>query len=139
MAGGKLFEHGHRLVAATVAVLTFSLCFLLLKHRRRDKTLVRLGVFAVVLVVVQALLGALTVKLRLPPWVSSLHQATAMAFFCLVVTLALLTRQRMPQSAGRAVDRQSRARLRAWILPVVGLAYVQICLGAVMRHTRAGL
>jgi len=137
MAGGKLFEHGHRLVAATVAVLTFSLCFLLLKYRRRDKTLVGLGIFAAVLVVVQALFGAMTVKLRLPPWVSSLHQATAMAFFCLVTSLAFLTRQRLSSSVRD--PGQFRKRL-GWItLAVISVTYLQIVAGAVMRHVRAGL
>ena len=137
MAGGKLFEHGHRLVAATVAVLTFSLCFLLLKYRRRDKTLVGLGIFAAVLVVVQALFGAMTVKLRLPPWVSSVHQATAMAFFCLVTSLAFLTRQRLSSSVRD--PGQFRKRL-GWItLAVISVTYLQIVAGAVMRHVRAGL
>jgi len=137
MAGGKLFEHGHRLVAATVAVLMFSLCFLLLKYRRRDKTLVGLGIFAAVLVVVQALLGAMTVKLRLPPWVSSLHQATAMAFFCLVTSLAFLTRQRLNSSA--CDPGQFRKRLGWMTLAVISVTYLQIVAGAVMRHVRAGL
>ena len=139
MVDGKQFEHTHRLVASAVAAMTFVLCAMIIKWRRGDKVLMRLSAFAAALVVIQALLGALTVKLALPAWVSSLHQATAMGFFCVVVTLALLTRQRMPQFAGRPVDPRSRARLRAWILPVVGLAYLQVCLGAVMRHTRAGL
>lgn len=139
MVDGKQFEHTHRLVASAVAAMTFVLCAVIIKRRREDKVLTRLSAFAAALVVIQALLGALTVKLALPAWVSSLHQATAMGFFCVVVTLALLTRQRMPEFAGRAVDGRSRARLRAWILPVVGLAYLQVCLGAVMRHTRAGL
>src|SRR5262245_42596037 len=140
MAGGKLFEHGHRLVAATVAVLTLSLCFLLLKHRRRDKTLVRLGVFAVVLVVVQALLGALTVKLRLPPWVSSLHQATAMAFFCLVTSLAFITRQRLSSSVREIGSVGEFQKRLGWMtLAVISVTYLQIVAGAVMRHVRAGL
>ncbi len=116
MAGGKLFEHGHRLVAGTVAVMTFALSFLLFKYRRRDSALIRLGLIASALVVVQALLGALTVKLRLPPWVSSLHQATAMAFFC-----------------------GFRRRLGHFTLAVIALTYLQIVVGAVMRHARAGL
>ncbi len=139
MVDGKQFEHSHRLVASAVAAMTFALWAMLIKRRREDRVLTRLGAFAAALVVIQALLGALTVKLALPVWVSSLHQATAMAFFCLTVTLAFLTRQRMPGSARRPVDWQARARLRAWILPVVGLSYLQICAGAVMRHTRAGL
>src|SRR5260370_12895945 len=95
MVDGKQFEHTHRLVASTVATMTFLLGGMIFKQRGADRLLKRLGVGAAVLVVLQALLGALTVKLALPAWVSSLHLATAIAFFCTALTLAFLTRQRM--------------------------------------------
>jgi heme A synthase len=139
MVDGKQFEHTHRLVASAVAAMTFVLCAMLFRKRREDRALTRLGAFAAALVVVQALLGALTVKLALPAWVSSLHQATAMAFFSLMVTLAFLTRQRMPDFAAAPIDPDARARLRRWIVPVIAITYLQICAGAVMRHTRSGL
>jgi heme A synthase len=140
MIDGKQFEHTHRLVAGAVAVMTFTLCVALWIKRRRDRTLVALGTVAAGLVVVQALLGALTVKLALPAWVSSTHQATAMAFFCLIVTLAILARQRAP-AAPRAPEAADPARpaLGRWIAWVWGLTYVQMVIGAVMRHTRGGL
>jgi heme A synthase len=139
MLDGKQFEHTHRLVASAVAAMTFVLCVLIFRRRREDRVLKRVGAAAALLVVVQALLGALTVKLALPVWVSSLHQATAMAFFCVAVTLAFLTRQRMPESPLGQSAEQDRARLRRWILPVIAITYVQVCIGAVMRHTRSGL
>ncbi len=139
MVDGKQFEHTHRLVAASVAVMTFGLCVLIIKQRRQDRVLIRLGVFAAALVIVQALLGALTVKLALPAWVSSTHQATAMAFFCLAVSLAFLARQRMLDFAPAPLAATTRARLRRLIAPVIGLTYLQIVGGAVMRHTRSGL
>lgn len=139
MVDGKQFEHTHRLVASAVATMTFALCAMIFRRRRADPVLTRLGAAAVVLVVVQALLGALTVKLALPAWVSSLHLATAIAFFCMTVTLAFLTRQRMPGFSPEPMDAETRARLRRWILPVIAITYLQVCVGAVMRHTRGGL
>lgn len=139
MMDGKQFEHSHRLVASAVAAMTFVLGAMLLRRRRRDRVLARLGALAAALVVVQALLGALTVKLALPAWVSSLHQGTAMAFFSLMVTLAFLTRQRSPGYIAPELPIESRRRLRRATLAVAGLAYLQICGGAVMRHTRGGL
>lgn len=139
MVDGKQFEHTHRLVASGVGAMTFALSAMLIKRRRRDRKLARLGVAAAVLVIFQALLGALTVKLALPAWVSSLHQATAMAFFCLMVSLAFLTRQRLNGAASPApVPRASRS-FRRLVLGVTALTYLQICAGAVMRHTRGGL
>src|SRR6266852_1767036 len=139
MVNGKQFEHTHRLVASAVATMTFVLCAMIFRRRRADRVLTRLGAAAAVLVVVQALFGALTVKLALPAWVSSLHLATAMAFFCTAVTLAVLTRQRMPGFSPQPVDAETRAQLRRWIFPVIAITYLQVCVGAVMRHTRSGL
>ena len=134
MIDGKQFEHTHRLVASFVGVMTFGLCALLFKHRREDRLLTRLGVLAAVGVTVQALLGALTVKLKLPWWVSSAHLATAMAFFCLSVTVAFLTRQRLGPPRAPGSKRLGRA-----VLPVLGLVYAQMVVGALMRHLRGGL
>ena len=137
MIDGKQYEHPHRLTAMLVGAMTLGLCALLFKYRRRDRTLTSLGVLAVCLVMVQALLGRLTVKMALPAWVSSTHQATAMAFFCLVVCLAFLIHQREapPKAASTSLGRRGR-RL---ILPVVFLGYAQVVAGAVMRHTVGGL
>ncbi len=120
MVDGKQFEHTHRLVASAVATMTFVLCAMIFKRRQADRLLKRLGVAAAVLVVLQALLGALTVKLALPAWVSSLHLATAMAFFCTAVTLAFLTRQRMRGDA--AHEKRTRLRIRFSTVPRQDLA-----------------
>ncbi|HEY8207669.1 MAG TPA: COX15/CtaA family protein [Myxococcaceae bacterium] len=133
MRDGKQFEHTHRLVASFVGAMTVGLCALIWKHRREDRLLRRLGTAAVPLVVAQALLGALTVKMKLPVWVSSSHLAIAMAFFSLVVSLAFITRQRLeaPAASAPALFRPAVA--------VAVMAWAQIVLGAVMRHTRSGL
>jgi heme A synthase len=53
-----------------------------------DHRLVALGFGAVGLVIVQALLGALTVWLKLPALVSTAHLAVSMLFFSLILYLA---------------------------------------------------
>src|SRR5260370_343270 len=113
MVGGKLFEHGHRLVAGTVAVMTFALSFLLFKYRRRDSALIRLGLIASALVVVQALLGALTVKLRLPPWVSWFKRAPGLGFFCWIFPLGFPPGRRLREgpAPGGCWDLGFRRRL----------------------------
>ena len=72
MEGGVLFEHGHRLVALAVSVLTVALAVTV--WRRRRETAVRVGsLVALGLVLFQASLGALTVVWKLPLVVSSGH------------------------------------------------------------------
>src|SRR3954466_12989161 len=76
MVGNLFWEHGHRMVATIVGLLTIVLAlYLFFKERRRWVR--RLGAFALVAVVLQGLLGGLTVKLLLPLWVSSAHATLA--------------------------------------------------------------
>jgi heme A synthase len=129
MRGGILYEHGHRLAALLVAVLTAALAMVVFRDRR-ERDLRALAVVAVVLVGFQAALGAITVIYRLPLLVSASHLATSMAFFSLVLYLA----HRLQPGEG-------------WAPPVgrglVGLAaaviYAQIVVGALVRHTGSAL
>jgi cytochrome c oxidase assembly protein subunit 15 len=131
-------EHGHRLIAGTVALLTVALAWLF--RRREERAWVRrIAYLAVVAVLVQALLGGITVLMFLPPAVSVSHAGLAQLFLCLVVTLAMVT-SRAWRRADFTLHREvARRRLAQLAGAVTGLVYVQILLGAVMRHTGAGL
>ena len=137
MTGGVLFEHGHRLVAATVGLLTIVLAIWF--GRKETRAWVRrLAYVAIGAVVAQGLLGGLTVLLRLPPSVSVLHACLAQAFFCVVVLLAVATSKRFLAQGREAVPGEARALFVPWAI-ATGLVYAQLVLGAVMRHTGAGL
>jgi cytochrome c oxidase assembly protein subunit 15 len=129
MIGGVLFEHGHRMVAAFVGMLTVTLMFVL--NRWEPRTWVRwVGRAAVGTVILQGLLGGVTVLLRLPTLVSVSHACLAQAFLCLVVLLAV--------STTRGVD-DARPALTTLAGITTGMIYLQLILGALMRHTGAGL
>src|SRR6185369_16641465 len=86
MEGGVAVEHSHRLAAGAVVILTLALAITLTLARqggaeRRRRTLRNVAWLAMTLVVVQALLGGITVILRLPTPVSTLHTATSLLFF----------------------------------------------------------
>lgn len=138
MTGGVLYEHGHRLVAAAVGALTLILAaWFFLKERRGSVRFT--AVLAAGAVVAQGLLGGLTVLLRLPPSVSVAHACLAQGFFCLTVALALLTsRGFIERDAGPLGDDGSPP---LWALGSASalLVYGQLVLGAIMRHTGAGL
>src|SRR5438093_4090965 len=88
MVGGVFYEHGHRMVAGTVATLMLVLAVWL--AMREPRPWVRaLGFAALGAVILQALLGGMTVLLLLPPAISISHACLAQTFFCLVVTIAL--------------------------------------------------
>src|SRR6476646_5899564 len=92
MVGNLFWEHGHRMVATTVGLLTIVLTIYILRKETR-KWVRRLGVFALLAVIAQGLLGGLTVKLMLPLIVSAAHATLAQLFFCTTVSLAVFTSQ----------------------------------------------
>src|SRR5882724_8519599 len=90
MEGGILFEHGHRMVATTVGMLTIGLAIWLARAEKR-RWMRRLGWVALGAVIAQGLLGGMTVIFLLPKPVSISHACLAQLFFSTTVLIALLT------------------------------------------------
>ncbi len=136
MEGGVLYEHGHRLVATGVGVLTIVLA--VWTARKEPRAPVRaLGWGMLAVVVVQGLLGGATVLLRLPDAVSIAHAGVAQVFFSLTVIMAAVTApvfERRP-APGAGAPRSAHGPAIATVVAI----YLQILLGAVVRHTGAGL
>ena len=135
MVGGIFYEHGHRLIASLVGMLTIVLAVWTWRVEPRPWVR-RLAVLALVLVILQGVLGGLTVLFLLPAPISVGHAGLAQLFFCLTVSLALFT------SAGWRVPARGLAydpRLGRLTLTTTGLIYLQILLGATMRHREAGM
>ncbi len=133
-------EHGHRMFAGTIALLTVLLAILLQRGERRAWVR-RLGWSAVGAVLAQAILGGVTVLLFLPPAVSIAHAGLAELFLCLLTCLAVVTGRSFwatPDSPERAVPAETRG-IASLATATTGMIYVQILLGAVMRHNGAGL
>ncbi len=134
MVGGIFYEHGHRMIAATVGLLTVIQAIWL--QRREPKRFVRiLGWCAVGAVIAQGVLGGLTVIFLLPPAISIGHAGLAEIFLCLNVSMAFFTSKGF--SALRRYERGDAPVVSSTLL--VALVYVQILAGALMRHLGAGL
>ena len=132
-------EHGHRLIAGAIALATVGLAVWVTRREPR-RWVRRLAWLAVGAVLLQALLGGLTVLFFLPLGVSVGHAALAEIFLCLVVTLAVVT---SPAWQGPSPLPAAAAAGAARIAPLATLTtaaiFVQILIGAVMRHLGAGL
>lgn len=130
-------EHGHRLIAGVALILTLILTVWI--ARKEERSWVRkLAYLALGAVLAQAALGGITVLFFLPTAISVSHAGLAQAFLVLVVTLAVVTSrfwlsQRQP-AAG--VDAAGLVGLTS---ATTVLIYLQILVGAVMRHIGAGL
>jgi len=134
MVGGILFEHGHRLIAATVGFLVLVQAFLL--QFFEPKPVVRnLGWLALAAVVVQGVLGGMTVIFQLPLAVSVGHASLAQLFFCLCVAIAFLT-SRFSDSLRIEPGLTGLGPLSKLL---VAALFAQIVIGALMRHKGAGL
>src|SRR5437773_10430415 len=140
-----LIEYGHRLAAAAVSVLVGTLAAYAwwLRHRPPPPStaLRRPGVGAYValgLLIVQVLLGAVTVKLQLPPWTVILHLGTAMLLLATLIVTAkrpMLTPGASPGNTGAGSTPGSRPGLVATI--ALALGFVTVLFGALTANLGA--
>lgn len=113
MTGGVLIEHSHRLLASLVGIFT-----IILAIRTRKK-------IPLILVLIQGILGGLTVIFKLPPLVSIAHLGVSMLYFCSLIYL-------YQDNTGK------RFRPHPVLKYTTILLYFQILLGAFLRHLGAG-
>jgi cytochrome c oxidase assembly protein subunit 15 len=146
MVGGIFYEHTHRLIASTVGFLILVLaCWM---WRAEPRAWVRrLGYLALGAVVTQGILGGITVLWYLPDAISIAHASLAEIVFCLTATIALVQSPgwkrayvRGPAANPSALERLAHDRvLRRVAATTTAFIYLQILIGATMRHTGAGL
>ncbi len=141
MIGGIFYEHGHRMIASFVGLLTIVLAVWLWKAENRGwvKTL---GLAAIGAVIAQGLLGGLTVIFLLPVAVSVSHACLAQLFFCMIVSLAWFTSpswQRQREEPGPCLPDRGAPPLRALCLTANAAVFLQLLMGAALRHKGLGI
>jgi cytochrome c oxidase assembly protein subunit 15 len=135
MVGGVFYEHGHRMAASFVGFLTLVLA--VWTWRREPRAGVRtLGWTALAAVIAQGLLGGLTVIYLLPTAISATHACLAQTFFLLTIAMAYATSR---EWLGTNELEEDTAHVRTAAYVASGVVYVQLFLGALMRHLDAGL
>lgn len=137
-SGGVFHEHSHRLIASGVGFLTIILAAWLWFAESR-RWLKMLGVIALAAVILQGVLGGLRV-IALKDEIGIFHAALAQAFLCLVCFIAFALSRGWDRIGSIALlDVAARNRLRALATLVTALIYLQLILGATMRHAHAEL
>lgn len=132
MIGGVKFEHGHRMVATFVGMLTIVLAIWLQRADSRP-WMRKLGWISLAAVIFQGLLGGLTVRLLLPPAVSISHACLAQLFFSTMLAITIFTSKRW-QDGPEPVDDHGWPSLRALSILVPTMVLAQVALGAGFRH-----
>jgi len=135
--GGILFEHTHRLIASTVGFLTIILAIWL--WRVEDRQWVRtLGLLALAGVILQGILGGLRVTM-LQDQIGIFHACLAQAFLGLLVFIALVTSRFWRSLSSATVAGNKLRALRTVALLTTAAIYIQLGLGAMMRHQHRDL
>jgi len=134
MVGNLFWEHGHRLVATAVGVLTIALA-VCLQIRERRTWVKRLGWIALGGVIAQGLLGGLTVKMNLPLAVSAAHATLAHLFFLTTVSLAVFTSRSWMTPASSVNSDGEGISIRALCVVALVVILAQLVLGATLRHS----
>ena len=140
MVGGILYEHGHRMAAAAVGLLVV-IQAVVVSWRERRRWVRSLAWLAVAAILVQGGLGGLTVLLLLPTPISMTHAVLAQTLLLLLVYIAYTeSREWATRRAGNGAHPPLRNRtVKAAAVALIAAVYVQLLLGALMRHTESGL
>jgi len=134
---GIFEEHSHRLVASFVGLLTVVLAaWLWVKDSRKWVRL--LGIGALVMVVGQGVLGGLRVT-EINQNLGLIHGAVAQLFLILICGIALFTSSWWRRVSVSEADGVSFNALKGTLVAVICMVFVQLLLGATMRHQHAGL
>jgi heme a synthase len=143
MVGGIKFEHGHRMIAEFIGLLTIVLAVWTQRVDGR-KWMRVLGWTALGTVIAQGILGGITVRFFLPPWVSTAHATLAQTFFCIVASFALFTSRAWtePSNSNSAVAQLrnpaiagAKPNIRTLTILAASSVYIQLILGAAFRHS----
>jgi len=136
--GGILYEHTHRLMGTVVGILSIALVISahLTKGAGRRERALAWSVLAAV--IFQGVLGGLRVVL-VKLGLAVIHGCVAQAFFCLAALMTMVTSHWWHHPPKPALAPDQGRRLVKLGLATVSVIYLQLIVGASMRHLQAGL
>lgn len=132
LGGGALFEHSHRVIAACLGIFLVGLAIVLWRKDER-RWVCWLGAAAVGGVIVQGLLGGLTVLLLLRYGMPVMHAAVAQIMLGTLVTIAIVTSRWWTLDLP-ALEDARKPSIHSLALLNAAAIFVQMLLGAAYRH-----
>ncbi len=147
MEGAILIEHGHRLLASFVGLLTIGMVFFSYQDRKKSETnthLFKASLLALFLVIAQGALGGITVIYKLPTIVSTSHLSLSLIYFSFIIYIHHVAARivnpvrELSETVKENIKTKWRPVVRHGILFSLALLFSQIVLGAFMRHAGAG-
>ena len=136
MVGGIFYEHGHRMIATIVGFMTLILSVIVYFSNSRI-WIKKITFLALGLVILQGIFGGLTVLLFLPAYISIIHAILAQTFLMLTILIAYsLSKESMNKLDEEKINYIFLTRPAAYVIITI---YLQLIVGAIMRHTESGL
>jgi len=134
MVGGVKFEHGHRMIAQFVGLLTILFCVAAFRVEKR-RWMRNLSLAAIGTVIAQGVLGGLTVLYFLPWYISTAHAALGQTFFAIAVLLALYSGRDWMETRPERFTSEGTPSTRTLALLSIFAVYLQLFFGAAFRHS----
>jgi heme o synthase len=101
-----LLEQFHRYAASIVSILIIAIAISALVWARKERQVLIPALIAPFLLVIQIVLGGLTVLWKLPPQIIAAHLGTALAIFAMVITVAVMSGKPKPSKEHPAKTRK---------------------------------
>jgi len=138
-----MIEIGHRWAAALVSIVVLAMAAVAWTRHRSERRLRDPATLAVIVLIVQVLLGAVTVKLSLPPAVVIIHLANAMVLLAVILVTALRATKPGASPTATQVTGAHSAPLRhsahRLVMGTAALGFAVILFGAQVANFHAGL
>jgi protoheme IX farnesyltransferase len=129
-------EFSHRLVAGVVSLLVAAIVVAAWRSYRSDPAILRPALAAAGALIVQILLGAITVVLELPPLIVWIHLGTALLVFACLIVVA--TNARLAGEIPRIGARLRSRNLALALASAISILFLTL-LGATVVNTGASL
>lgn len=147
MEGAILIEHGHRLLASFVGLITIIMTYLAYKQKEKSVKhlhLYKTSLLALFLVIVQGVLGGITVIYKLPTIVSTAHLGTSLIYFSILIYIQHIVNEldspieHFKEVVTTKIKTYWKPSIRHGVVLSIAMLYSQILLGAFMRHAGVG-
>jgi cytochrome c oxidase assembly protein subunit 15 len=138
MEGKIIIEYTHRMLTTGVGLLTLANLYMAWRYRKETPLAAKLAGLSFVLLIVVAVLGGINVLKKLPPGFTAMDTSVGMLLFATFVVLTGVTLLHHRRKHNQLHEnKQIRSLFKPALVATIAV-YVQLALGAFIKHSDAG-